>query len=94
VGEAVAKHKNTPADILAILTGDENFLVRLKVADNTHTPPEVLSRLAEKANRHELASNKNTPPEVLAYLAKDTDASLLREAGRFMDDSSVRRPTR
>jgi len=68
---------NAALPILANLANND-FTVRVNVAANDDTPPEVLSRLAMDNNRmvqRMVARNKNTPPEVVAsILERDRQA--------------------
>lgn len=85
VRAAVAENPNTPISVLTLLSKDLkdlkdlNGLVLYKVADNLHTPPEVLSILAKNDNngiRDHVARNPNTPTSVLTLLSKDSDRSV------------------
>lgn len=38
---------NTPAEVLAELAKNENWIMRINVASNTNTPSEVLAELAK-----------------------------------------------
>ncbi len=40
--EELASNPNTPAEVLAELAKDENFVVRIKVAHNPNTPADTL----------------------------------------------------
>ena len=57
-------NSNTPKKILAILSTDENWIVRSCVASNSNTPIEVLNILSkdkDKDVRYWAALNPNTP---------------------------------
>jgi len=70
----VASNPNTPVEVLAKLSTDENEDVRESVAWNPNTPAEVLIKLSTDENedvRKPVAWNPNTPVEVLAKLSTD-----------------------
>ena len=39
---SIAKHPNTPPEILELLATDDDPMVRFNVANNPNTPPEIL----------------------------------------------------
>jgi hypothetical protein len=64
----------TPVDILVQLSQDENWRVRLGVAENPNCPVEVLVRLSQDEYwmvPKRVAWNPNTPIEVLVRLSQD-----------------------
>lgn len=66
------RHEANVADAgrLAVLAEHEDVIVRLGVADNRATPPEVLATLAnDRWARAAVAGNPSAPPEVLTKLA-------------------------
>jgi len=74
IRSAIARNRNTPKDILEILSFDLNATVRWQAAGNTSSPKEVLARLASDQDwdvRYSSAGNTSTPGEMLMALAKD-----------------------
>jgi hypothetical protein len=81
----IARHRNTPVEILERLAEDGNVLARSVVAENPNTPVEILERLAEDGLeidrgyevsrcdevRAALASNPHTSAAIFARLASD-----------------------
>ena len=79
---AVAKHFNTPVEILKVLSMYDYYLTRVAVASNPNTPIDVFSVLSKDvyaAVRKAVAKNTNTPNELLKILSTDVDA-WVREA--------------
>ena len=69
----LALNTTTP-ETLERLSNDEDWKVRLEVANNPNTPTETLERLANDDDwviRWYLATNPNTPPKALERLAND-----------------------
>jgi hypothetical protein len=63
---------STSSRLLAALAADSDVSVRVGVAENYWTPPEVLAQLArDRSDRVRAAATKNpqTPPEVWEQLA-------------------------
>ena len=58
---AVAKHFNTPVEILKVLSTDDNYKVRLAVASNPNTPKDVLNVLSMDAYSWVRASVSRNP---------------------------------
>lgn len=72
----LAEDPNTPAETLAVLADDPDWVIRRRVADNPSTPPEALTRLAiddDRQIRRRVAGNPTTPTDVLVALAADPD---------------------
>ena len=78
----VARHPETPIEILAHLSTDEDYEVRSAVAMNDSTPVEVLRRLAKdkiEQVRFGVAINSRVPSEILSDLRED-DSIVVRSA--------------
>jgi hypothetical protein len=85
VFDLVIANPNTPYEILAQLAKDEDYSVRMAVAENPNTPPELLAQLAKDEDYHvrrAVAGNPNTPPDILVQLANDKDYSVRRAVSR------------
>ena len=70
---------NTPVEILTILSTDEYWLVRCRVAENPNTPKEVLTILSADKDygvRCSVAKNPNTPKEALTKLSTDKSSDV------------------
>jgi hypothetical protein len=83
-GEALAKHPNSPVQLLAELAATDDDTVREAVAAHSRTAPEVLERLAADAEwsvREAVAKRTDLAPETLKRLGKDEEYSV-REAAR------------
>jgi len=55
---------------------EKKFLVRVEIANNIKTKPEILALLARDPDyrvREGVAKNINTRPEILALLARDVN---------------------
>ena len=64
------------------LANDEDTSVKCTLANNSNTPPEVLSDLAEDEDSYvyvkvNVARNSNTPPKVLSDLAYDKEHQVI-----------------
>ena len=71
---AIAKHEDTPLDILKKLAEHKFSNIRKLVASNENTPPEILDELSNDENylvRASVAKNENTSSEILNKLSKD-----------------------
>lgn len=76
----VAKHPQTPAEILAKWAKDK-WEVRLYIAQNPNAPVEVLEQLAKDFSsevRASVGKNTNTPASALERLANDWEAEVRR----------------
>lgn len=73
--------KKSSPKLLASIAQDSDWRIRLAVAENPKTPPEVLRSLAFDTAmvRSAVASNSSTPQDVLARLARDIEY-IVREA--------------
>ena len=72
----LAKHPNTPVEILKVIATDEHYYVRHWVAKHPNTSVETLKVLATDKDydiRCGVAKNPNTPTETLKVLATDGD---------------------
>jgi hypothetical protein len=61
------------------LANDDDYQVRIYVAQNPNTPPETLDRLAKDESgyvRMAVAENPNTLPETLNRMSKDVDSDV------------------
>ena len=70
-----ANNPTTPAHTLEDLSTDTDRHVRIGVAANHNTEPEILVTLAADTDprvRQNVAYNANTPPDILTTLATDT----------------------
>ena len=74
--QAVAKHQNTPSELLIKLSQSDDEIIRQNVAANPNTPVSVLEKLANDNYykvRLKVAQNPNTPINILfKKLARDT----------------------
>lgn len=78
---AVARDRDTPTDVLALLAKDQDKTVRRQVAENGQTPCELLTLLAMDRHldvRRAVAENSKTSAEALTLLAKDQDRTVRR----------------
>ncbi len=60
----LVSNSNTPKEILAKLSTDEDWTVRGSVTENSNTPKEILAKLSTDEDwyiRWSVASNPNTP---------------------------------
>ena len=85
----VATHSNTPVDLLATLADDDGakpgryighwIPIKVGVARNPNTPPDVLKKLAANDSvdiKRSVVSNQNCPQDLLGVLAKDENAAV------------------
>jgi len=66
--KSYASHKDTPMDVLLILSNHDDWRIRSRVAQNTSTPPYVLDRLANDSDyetMYYVAANPSTDPQTL-----------------------------
>ncbi len=80
-----ASDRQTPAEVLALLSEDNDDQVRLLVAKNPATPHHVAAKLARDNSlvvRRGLATDRSCPVEILSVLAEDTDATVREVAKR------------
>lgn len=85
---AIAKHEDTPLDILKKLAELKFSNIRESVASNENTSPEILDELSNDEDidvRNAVAKNKNTPEETLEKLVKDKDKLVSRTAKKSLD---------
>ncbi len=68
----IAKHKNTPSDILTLLYDTKNADVIEGISMNQNTTEEILRKIYRKYKkyRYNLAKNPSTPKDVLKKLSK------------------------
>ena len=81
----IALNPNTPPEILAELSLDNNEGVRKSVAQNPSTSVDVLRELSKNENetvRCYVALNPNTPVETLVELSRDQDSEVRRYLAR------------
>ena len=74
------------------LSYDESWRVRLYVAFNPNTTPEILDRLSyveDCSIRRVVAYNHNTSPETLERLSYDEDPGVRWEVARTPKHSSI-----
>ena len=79
--EQFVRHDNIPEEALAILSTEEDLMVRYRVAGNAKTSPETLLQLSKDLNyeiRYVVAENDNAPSEALAILSTDEDTDTRR----------------
>ncbi len=73
---SVAKHKNTPPEVLLKLSQSDDVSIRQAVAINPNLPTNILKKLANDDSyqvRRKVAENPNTPLNILFQkLARDT----------------------
>lgn len=92
-------HRRLPVQMLFELANDYVEIVRMGLASNPNTPPDVLRRLAADVSRsvkQKVAGNPNTEPVILGILARDPDRDVRLEVAqnphtslRVMEDFSV-----
>lgn len=85
---AIAKHEDTPLDILKKLAEHKISIIRESVASNENTSPEILDELSKDEDidvRNAVAENKNTPKETLEKLVKDKDKLVSETAKDSLD---------
>jgi len=85
---ALAKHKNTTAEQLDMISKSDYEWVKTKVAFNSKTSIETLKRLGfdPSANvRKHIAKNPNTPVELLRYLLKDKSTVVRNNAKKNLE---------
>jgi hypothetical protein len=79
----VASSRELPPAALALLAADEDDTVRLAVAGNPATPPEVLVELADDwVCRLAVAGNSGAPPALLTRLAVAWDPAVRKAVAR------------
>ena len=87
VQSAIAKHPNTPLDILEELAiNSYSSRARTTVAERTDIPAELLARIAESETRsfdvlEAVVKNPNTPVEVIEELIADPQNADLFDVG-------------
>lgn len=59
----LARDPQTPVAVLSRLVGDEHWRVRQAVAQNPHTPPELLEWLVQTGSRHPRPTTPTPRPE-------------------------------
>jgi hypothetical protein len=72
----IAKHPNTTAEQLQVLSTDKNIAVREEVASNVNTPLSVIALLSEDVYERvvaSIASSPNTPLPILHRLAENSN---------------------
>ncbi len=82
----LSSNAKTPANVLSILSGDKDELVRQRVAINKNAPTEILTKLADDSSsnvRKTVAENIKTPAPCLAKLA--TAKQVVIDFGRERD---------
>ena len=68
----VARHPNTPADVLMVMLDDTDGCVPWNLAQNPAARPELIDELVSRRLFLEVvAANKSAPPRVLAQLARE-----------------------
>jgi len=75
----LAEDPGTPSRTLALLSWDEDAVVRWRVAGNPSTPASALEQLARDKNemvRQWVARNPRAPASVLERLARDGNATM------------------
>ncbi|MFX0098664.1 MAG: hypothetical protein ACFFCS_03715 [Candidatus Hodarchaeota archaeon] len=83
--ENIARNKQTPTDVLEMLSKDDQALVRTSVAGNGNAPLKILAILAkdpEVSVRSAVGRNSSTPLEALEMLAKDPEVSVRSAVGK------------
>ena len=79
INESVAKHPNTPVEVLAMLAESEEIDTRIAVATNLSTTAEILHTLAKRSFDRVakfIAKNPNTAVETLEIFARRSSSSL------------------
>lgn len=75
----LARDKNTPPALLAMLARDEWQHVRAQTARNKNATAAILAALVHDADwyvRQAIAKNQHAPPAILAALANDDNANV------------------
>lgn len=88
----VARHRHTPADILAELASDKSWETRAAVAQNPSVPVEVLEQLAQDKRlgvRIAVARNPITPATLLVRLLQDKKLDLHRDIAKHPNVTSA-----
>lgn len=76
----VARHANTPIDVLLAMLDDEDCWVAWNLAQNTAAPPELLVELASRRLfLDKVAANRRSPAALLSQLSREMDRQV-REA--------------
>lgn len=81
----MVRHANTPIEVLAALSQDEDWRIRSAVARHANTPIEALTVLSQDEDwyvRSVVAEHSSTPIEVLAVLAQDGDEDIRSHASQ------------
>lgn len=74
-----AGNPETPKSELALLAHNNNDKIRMRVAENNNTSPEVLQYLAQDNStdvRLAVATNSSVPQELIYILSRDPDPSV------------------
>jgi hypothetical protein len=75
----MAGHPQTSVENLELLAANASAKVRMRVAENFHSPVDLLELLSKDEDpevRMSVANNSNATPEILERLAKDESADV------------------
>lgn len=87
-----AGSSETTIEELAQLAVSEHHKIRMRVAENLRTSPEILEYLANDKHtdvRLAVATNRTAPPEVILKLAHDDDATVRHGLAEDPDTARV-----